>query len=93
MLASLCLPLLLRLTPKAIPQLADATIDWKVLLFALAVAVFTGLLFGLFPAVQSARLGIANPLRESGTRTTTNAVSQRVRQGLVVAEIAITLLL
>ena len=93
LLASLCLPLLLRLTPKAIPQLADATIDWKVLLFALGVAVFTGLLFGLFPAVQSARLGIANPLRESGTRTTTNAASQRVRQGLVVAEIAITLLL
>ncbi len=93
LLASLCLPLLLRLTPKAIPQLAESTIDWKVLAFALLVAVVTGLLFGLFPAVQSARLGIANPLRESGTRTTTNAASQRVRQGLVVAEIAITLLL
>ena len=93
MLAGLCLPLLLRLTPQAIPQLAGATIDWKVLLFALAAAVGTGLLFGLFPAIQSARLGIANPLRESATRTTTNAASQRVRQGLVVAEMAITLLL
>ncbi|HEX4164198.1 MAG TPA: ABC transporter permease [Bryobacteraceae bacterium] len=93
LLAASLLPTMLYLVPADIPQLGAARIDWRVLLFALAVAVFTAILFGLFPAVQSARLGIANPLRESGTRTTTNAVSRRARQSLVVAELAITLLL
>jgi putative ABC transport system permease protein len=91
LLAGLFLPLLLGLAPADIPRLGGAAIDWKVLLYTLAVASSTGTLFGLFPALQSARLGTGNPLRE-GTRTT-SAASRRVRQGLVVSEIAITLLL
>jgi predicted permease len=93
LLASAFLPLLLRLAPPDIPRLAGAAIDVQVLVYALLVAITTGILFGLFPAIQSARLGIANPLREGGTRITTNVASSRVRQTLVVAEIAITLLL
>ncbi len=93
LLASAALPILLRLSPTEIPRLSGAAIDFPVLVFALLVALGTGVLFGLFPALQSARLGISNPLREAGTRTTGSTVSQRVRRGLVIAEIAITLVL
>ncbi len=93
LIANAVLPLLLRLGPADIPRLADASIDLQVLLFALGVALLTGVAFGLFPALQSARLGIANPLRESSTRASTSKASKRVRQALVIAEIAITLLL
>ena len=93
LLASAFLPLLLKLAPADIPQLTGATIDLKVLLYTLLVAFVTGTIFGIFPALQSARLGIANPLRDAGTRTTANAASQRARQMLVIAEVAITLLL
>ena len=93
LLASGFLPLLLRLAPADIPQLSGATIDLEVLLYTLLMALVTGMIFGLFPALQSARQGIANPLREAGMRTTANTASRRARQVLVVAEIAITLLL
>jgi predicted permease len=92
LLAGAFLPLLLRLAPPDIPRLAGATIDVQVFFYALLVGIVTGILFGLSPAIQSARLGIANPLRE-GTRSITSAASKRVRQTLVIAEIAITLLL
>ncbi len=91
LLASAILPVLLRLAPADIPRMAGASVDWRVLAYALSVAMFTGVLFGLFPAMQSARLGISNPLR--GARTTSSAASKRVRQALIVAEIALTLLL
>ncbi len=93
LLAGAFLPLLLHLAPSDIPRLAGATMNVQVFFYALLTAIVTGILFGLFPALQSARLGIANPLREGGTRSITNAASKRVRQMLVVAEIAITLLL
>ncbi len=93
LLAYLSLPLLLRLAPANTPGLSEASVDSKVLLYALGIAVVTGVLFGIFPALQSARLEVANPLREGSTRTTASLASQRVRQALVIAEVAITLVL
>ena len=93
LIADWALPVLVRLAPTDLPQLANATVDIRVLMYAMLAGVFTGILFGLFPAMQSARLGAANPLREAGTRTTANAASNRVRQGLVIAEVAISLVL
>jgi putative ABC transport system permease protein len=93
LLARASMPLLVRLAPANMPQLMNTTIDRHVLLYAIAIAIFTGVLFGLFPALQSKRLGIANPLRESGTRTTSNRAANRVRQCLVIGEVAISLVL
>jgi putative ABC transport system permease protein len=87
------LPALLHLAPAGIPLLAGARIDNRVLLFILSIAVLTGIAFGLFPAIQSAWLGIANPLRQAGKRTTMTAASRRLRHALVAAEIAVSLLL
>jgi len=92
-LAQSAVPLLLGLAPANLPLMPHVELGWGVILFAGAIALLTGLLFGLFPALQSWHLGISNPLREAGTRTTSNASANRARQILVVAEVAISLVL
>jgi putative ABC transport system permease protein len=93
LLAQFGLPLLLRLTPTGLRLAPGTEMDWRVFLFSAAVAVATGVLFGLFPAFQSVRMGIGNPLREGSLRTTASAASNRARQILVVFEVAISLVL
>lgn len=93
LLAQFGLPLLLRLTPSDLRLAPGTEMDWRVFLFSAALAVATGVLFGLFPAFQSMRLGISNPLREGSLRTTASAASNRARQILVVFEVAISLVL
>jgi predicted permease len=51
------------------------------------------MVFGIVPAIQAARRGIHNPLRESGTRTATQSSGNWIRQSLVVAEVALSLVL
>jgi putative ABC transport system permease protein len=93
LVAQSCVPLLMGLAPDSLPLTPNVELGWTVVLFAGAIAVLTGLLFGLFPALQSLHLGINNPLRDAGTRTTANTSAQRARQILVVAEVAISLVL
>jgi putative ABC transport system permease protein len=70
------------------------TIDGPVLLFTMAIAVATGLLFGLVPAMQSARPNLSETLRDSGARgTSAGRARQRLRSGLVVGEVALSLVL
>jgi putative ABC transport system permease protein len=70
------------------------TIDGPVLLFTVMVAVTTGLLFGLAPAIQSARPNLNETLRDSGARgTSAGRVRQRLRSSLVVGEVALSLVL
>jgi putative ABC transport system permease protein len=56
LLAHWALPVLLRLSPQAIPRLSDTHIDAEVMGFALALSVVAGLLFGLAPARRAARV-------------------------------------
>src|SRR5215207_5359771 len=70
------------------------TIDGKVLLFTTAVAVLTGLLFGLVPAIQAARPNLNETLRDAGARGSSAGRSrQRLRSSLVVGEVALSLVL
>jgi putative ABC transport system permease protein len=81
--------LLTRLGSATIPRLAQARLDWRVFLFALAVSAITGVLFGLAPALQ---LSAANPqaaLIEGGRGSTAGRRSRLLRNGLVVSEIAL----
>ena len=78
--------------PADTPRLADAHIDWRVLLFTGGLAILTGLLSGLAPALQSSRTAPTETLR-SGGRSGTLPLSRRLRSGLVVAEIAFAVLL
>ncbi len=85
--------LLLALLPpgQSLGQFAIA-IDGNVLLFTLGVSVITGLLFAAAPAVQSARAGMGEALKEGG-RTSAGSGQHRFRGALVVGEIALALVL
>ncbi len=68
-------------------------IDGRVLLFTFAVAMLTGIGFGLIPALQSSKLDLNETLKESGKGAGSGGRSHRVLNAFVVAEIAIALFL
>ncbi len=68
-------------------------LDWRVLAFTLLVACATGVLFGLFPALQSAGGDLTTTLKEGGGRTGTGLRHNKARAILVVAEVALALIL
>jgi putative ABC transport system permease protein len=77
-----------------IPFWMKFTIDWQVLAFTIAIAVATGLLFGLVPALQAARPDLNATLRDAGGRgSSAGRGRQRLRNGLVVGEVALSLVL
>jgi putative ABC transport system permease protein len=77
-----------------IPFWMNFTVDGQVLLFTGAVAVGTALLFGLAPAIQSARPNLNETLRDAGARgATAGRARQRLRSALVIGEIALSLVL
>jgi predicted permease len=67
--------------------------DGRVLAFAIVVALATGLLFGLFPALQASRADLNTSLKETSGRSGTGAHSNRTRSLLVTAEISLALIL
>jgi predicted permease len=84
---------LLALTDKdtgLLPNEIDLHLNWRVLVFTLAVTLLTGVLFGLAPAWRATSLDLATSLKQS--RRTTGAVS-RLSKGLIVAQVALSLLL
>lgn len=85
--------LLVRALPfEAASLTLSSTPDARVLLFTLAVTLLTGLLFGLVPALQMARPQLVHALKEEGG-TVVSAGHLRLRKGLVVAQVALSLLL
>jgi putative ABC transport system permease protein len=79
--------------PADIPRLDQIGLDPVVVLVTLGVSVATGLLFGLFPAVQATRRSLTAGLREGGRSGAGGRASNRVRAGLVVAEMALAVML
>jgi predicted permease len=69
------------------------SVDWRVLVFTALVAIATGLIFGLIPALQSSRADLGATLKESGGRTGSGFRQNKARTILVVGEIAIALVL
>ena len=76
-----------------LPRLEDVHTDWRVLLFTAAVSVITAVGFGLMPALQAAGVEVGETLSQSGARGSLGAGSSRLRDGLVVAQIALSLVL
>jgi predicted permease len=84
--------LLLRLVPERLPRAADIGIDQRVFLFALLTSLLAGLLVGLAPALQSARADVIERLKTSG-RSLQGGVRARVRNALVVLQVAVAFIL
>jgi putative ABC transport system permease protein len=74
------------------PSLREASVDGAALGFTIAVAIGTGIIFGLAPAVLSSRRSAAELLR-SDSRAGTGRARHRLRDALVMSEIALTLVL
>ena len=74
------------------PYLQDIRIDSGILAFACAVTLMTGLVFGLAPALQATKAGLQESLKEGG-RSSSDSTRHRMRNLLVVSEIALALVL
>ncbi|MFZ0466740.1 MAG: ABC transporter permease [Candidatus Acidiferrales bacterium] len=73
-------------------QVGTIAIDGRVFVFALALSCFTGILFGLAPALGAGREQISDPLKEGGGRGLTSAGGNGLRHALVAAEVALALI-
>jgi putative ABC transport system permease protein len=83
---------LVKLYPQNLPRLSEVSIDYRVLLFTLVVALVSAVLFGLFPALQVTKVNIEEALREGG-RAGSSGRHKRFRTVLVVAETALGVVL
>lgn len=84
---------LVRLSPGNIPRLDEVRLNWRVLLFTLVVSLLTGAIFGLIPALHATNPNLTESLKEGGRSSTEGLRGARLRNALVVAEIAIALVL
>jgi predicted permease len=84
---------LLALVGDRIPRAHEVGLDWRVFAFLLATCVLTAVLVGLIPAASVLRRNVQSTVRQSGTASTMNGGQRRLRDGLVVAEVALAMAL
>src|SRR4029077_17524572 len=80
----------------ALPRITDPsaiTLDWRVLLFALAISVFTGVIAGLIPAIKASRIDLMATLSEGSARSGAGIHHNKTRSLLVVVEMALAMVL
>jgi putative ABC transport system permease protein len=87
------LGLTLRFVPSNIPRLNEVRIDWVVLAFALLISILTGLMFGLAPALHSAKSALSSAIREGGRGSGYSTKTGRLRDVLIVSELAFAVIL
>jgi predicted permease len=92
-LARIGLASLTRMRPPGLPQLDSIGIDWRVLAFALLVSLAASLLFGVAPALTGTRLNLVDALKQGGRSGSSGRPTQRLRNLLVVTEMAMSLML
>src|SRR5213076_3301451 len=73
--------------------IGEANLDLTVLLVTLGVSVVTGILFGLVPALASGKPELTEALKEGGRGSTSGVRRNRIRNLLVIAEVALALVL
>jgi predicted permease len=93
LLAFWLLRLLVSLSPPGTPRFDEIRIDGYVLGFTLLVAMLTGLIFGLAPALQISKPDLNNSLKDTGKGVPGGSRGGRLRRGLVIAEMALALIL
>ncbi len=78
---------------QTVPRVREVDLDLTVLAMTFGVAVATGILFGLVPALVSAKPELTEALKEGGRGSTEGAHRNRLRNGLIVAETVLALVL
>jgi putative ABC transport system permease protein len=84
---------LLAANPESVPRASEIALDPVVLSFTVGVALLTGLVFGLAPLLHMGDQAVSLSIKEGAQRTTAGASRSRVRNGLVMAEIALAVML
>jgi len=92
-LALWCVDLLKSLDPGTIPRLAQVDVNGWVLLFAFVLTVLVGMVAGMLPALQVSRAPIAETLKERGSAQAGGREQSRIRDSLVVVEMALSITL
>jgi putative ABC transport system permease protein len=92
LLASLGIDLLLDIAPASLPRVANVSIDPIVLAFMVVAALLSAVVFGVLPALRASRPNVAQTLR-SGGRSPGLQSASRLRQSVVVAEVALSFVL
>ena len=83
--------LLVAVSPANTPRLSEIGLDGQVFLFTLAVSLLTGIIFGLVPALQASKPDLNEALKEGGRSGSDGSRRSFVRNLLVVAEVALSL--
>jgi putative ABC transport system permease protein len=84
---------LVALKPSSLPRLAEIAVDGPVLAFTAGLSVFTGILFGILPALRFSGNQIGDSLQGTSSRTSAGREHQRARHILVVFEFALAVVL
>jgi putative ABC transport system permease protein len=84
--------LLISVSPPDSPRFTEANLDYRVLAFTLAISAFTGLIFGLAPALQASKLDVSGSLKEGG-RSSESYRRTSARSLLLIGEVAVSLIL
>jgi len=94
LLAVWAVDLIVKFGPANVPRLGEVSLDPSVLGFTLLITLLTGVLFGLAPALQSARVGLSEALNESGRASGAGGrEGARLRNSLVILETALAVVL
>jgi predicted permease len=93
LLASWLIQLLVQISPKDVPHLFLAHLDFRVLGFSLLITCLSGLLFGIAPAFVVLRSQVVASLKETGAQPHSTRLGRRSQQALVVTELAAALML
>jgi len=93
MFASMVLRVGIKMLPETLPRINEIGLDWRVVAFAMCVAVLTGIVCGLAPAFAAIRTNVNDALKEGGRTGTSGGGHARLRSALVIAEVAVALVL
>jgi putative ABC transport system permease protein len=94
LIAVWALDLIVKFGPENVPRLSEVRLDPRVLGFTLLVTLLTGILFGLAPALQGARVSLTEALNESGRASGAGGrEGARLRNALVILETALAVVL
>src|SRR5262245_40109234 len=86
-------PLLVSFIPEKVPRMREINVDLGVLGFALLVSIFSGVVFGLAPALQASRIDFNESLKESSRGTFGSLRQNRMRAFLIVCEVSLAVVL
>ena len=84
---------LLAMAPSSLPRLSDIRLDGWIFAFTFLISILTGAVFGIAPALYATKTNLSETLKEGEGRASAGSGRARLRQGLVIGELALSLVL